>query len=329
MSQPYYAESANKTARGTISIVIPSYGHEKYIAQTLDSLLAQTRQPLEIIVLNDGSPDDTSSAVQPYLNKITYIEQHNHGLMYTLNRGIALCRGDYILVIASDDWLEPAALELLGAALDEHPDIGLAYGGITPVDMTGKPFRDLAMASSPTGKHRELARLITANYIAAPTVLVRRAALENAGPFLDFTYSQDWAMWLAIALQGWSLYGVETAVACYRRHPNNLTRPETLVRALEDNLAMLEATRQRFVNTLTPEYTRAFAAGKQRILRALGWHSLEHGMSDASRKWFYLLSKERVDNNMLMGYMLSTLPKPFYKSVHFMHSNLKRLIVHS
>lgn len=325
MYQPYCAAPTNELASGTISVLIPSYGHARYIQQTLESLLQQTRPPLEIIVVNDGSPDDTASAVQSYLDRITYVEQSNQGLVKTLNRGIALCRGDYILVIASDDWLAPNALELLGVALDKYPDVGLVHSAITVVDMDGQTYPNAKVATSLSGKHREVAKLITANYISAPTALVRKTALVEAGPFENFTYSQDWAMWLAIVLRGWGMYGVAEPVAFYRRHPNNLTRPETQLHALEDNLAMLTSTQQRFCEQLLPEHKRAFAAGRQRILRVLAWYCLENGMREASRSWFQALSKEHIDANLILGYALAILPSFLYHSMRRVRKNVNLL----
>lgn len=325
MSQPCCVAPINESVAGTISVFIPSYGHAHYIAQTLDSLLGQTRPPMEIIVINDGSPDDTASAVLPYLDRIVYAEQPNCGLVETLNRGLARCQGDYVLVIASDDWLAPNALELLGAALDMHPEVGLAHGAIAIVDMNGQVYTNHKTATLLPGRHHEVTKLITANYIAAPTALVRRQALDDAGPYQNFTYSQDWAMWLAIALTGWDFYGVADIVAYYRRHPNNLTRPETLLRALEDNLAMLASIERRFSDTLMLEHIQAFASGRQRILRVLAWHCLENDMRKASRGWFQTLFKERIDGNAVLGYILATFPPFLYYSMRRVRKSVNLL----
>ncbi|HZT95212.1 MAG TPA: glycosyltransferase family A protein, partial [Chloroflexota bacterium] len=101
-----------------ISVIVPAYNHERFIVRTLESLTLQTRPADEIIVVNDGSPDDTETAVAPFLNDIDYIRQPNRGVAAALNRGLERATGDYFLFLASDDYLAPHALEVLATTLD-------------------------------------------------------------------------------------------------------------------------------------------------------------------------------------------------------------------
>jgi len=191
-----------KGRHGTVSVLIPSYNHAPYIRQCLDSILGQTRPADEIIVLDDGSSDDTATVIRPYLDRITFIEQENRGLIRTLNRGVPLCTGDYILMFASDDWLAPDAIAAMAAILDDHPDVGTVHAGVTIVDERGCPQAHLTekLSPYPVGKHRDTAGLILRNYINGQANLSRREAFAGAGPYLDHPFCQDWQMWLTIAL---------------------------------------------------------------------------------------------------------------------------------
>ena len=113
----------------TISVVIPAYGHAHFIRQTLESVLGQTRPPSEVIVINDGSPDDTRGAVRPFMDRITYLEQENQGMVRTMNRARDLATGDYNFGVASDDWLEPDA----SREVDPFVRTGGARVGVQPL----------------------------------------------------------------------------------------------------------------------------------------------------------------------------------------------------
>jgi glycosyl transferase family 2 len=309
--------------QGSISVLIPTYGHAMYIGQTLDSILSQTRPAHEIIVINDGSPDDTGAAVRPYLDRIRYIEQENRGLVETLNRGIGLCRGDYIWILGSDDWLAPDALETLAAVLDRHPDVGLVHGGITVVDAQGRPHPDLRWVPYPAGRHRDIARLFTVNYIAAPAVLCRAAALRAIGPVPNYKFCQDWAMWFQLAYQGWFMYGVARPVAFYRRHGNNLTDPQHATQARQEEVQMRRAMAPLFVEPLLRG--RRIGPPDRHLLRLLGWFSLAHRDRAVARRAFRHLLITRPDFKSATGLALAYVPGPVYANLKKARNRWRRL----
>ena len=167
----------------TTTVVIPAFNHELFIAQTLESVLCQTRLPKEVIVVNDGSPDNTDMAVAPYLDRVTYVRQANTGVSGALNRGIGMASGDYLLFLASDDWLAPNAIELTAEVMDSHPEVGLVHAAVTRVDAHGNILSQARDWRAPFGKHAEVASLIRGNYVPAMGALVRAQAIRNAGPF--------------------------------------------------------------------------------------------------------------------------------------------------
>ncbi len=301
-------------SRGKVSVLIPSYGHAAYIRQTIESILGQTRPVDEIIVINDGSPDDTNSAVAPYLDKITYVEQENRGLTQTLNRGIAMCTGDYIALSASDDWLAPDTIEVLAGIMDDHPDVGLVHGNMTVVDEQGNPSPYFnwhnwqRVAPYPIGKHRQTVALIQRNCIPGQANLCRREALLQAGPYPTHPFLQDWGMWLTIALNGWYLYGEPRSLAYYRRHGNNLSRPSMMEEALLDIVDGMIELERKFTGHLSPEERLAFRATKHSTLRKLGWLYLAQRDRGLAQDIFWRLTLNSRDPRASIGLVATLLP---------------------
>ncbi len=131
----------NEYQKGLISVLVPLYNHEKYIQETIRSLITQTHKEIELIVINDGSPDDSHQRMQEIEKdcvcrffKYTYINKENEGLVKTLNRAITFAQGEFLYIIASDDVAEKDALSTLYEFLSKNPDYGLAVGGNTLID---------------------------------------------------------------------------------------------------------------------------------------------------------------------------------------------------
>ena len=113
----------------TISVIIPAYNRAGEITHAVDSVLAQTRPPLEIIVVDDGSTDETPEVLQRYGERIRVVRQQNQGVAAARNAGIAIARGDLLAFIDSDDVWTPRKLELQAARFEADPELGLVHGG--------------------------------------------------------------------------------------------------------------------------------------------------------------------------------------------------------
>lgn len=293
----------------TVSVAIAAYGHAQYIGRTLESLLGQTRPPAEVIVINDGSPDATREAVKPYLDRITYVEQNNRGFIATMNRATAMARGEYLLQFSSDDWLEPDALEALAGVLDRHSDVGIVHGAVRFVDSDGHPIDRLRWVTYPIGKHRRTPELIRRNFIPATATLLRRVALVDAGLELpDVALFHDWAVWLSLALRGWSLYGLDRTVTYYRRHDRNLSAAVDRGRGYEGLLRLAEEIERRFAGTLSAPERRAFTALKRQARRKMALASLERGERREARSGFATLLARDHDLRAGLGLALSVMP---------------------
>lgn len=120
-----------------ISVIIPTYNREGYIADAIDSVLQQTCGDFEVIVVDDGSTDGTRERVAAYGEKVRYIFTSNRGVGHARNLGMAHARGEFLAFLDSDDVLYPYMLELESRLLDLHPDVGLVYGEMSAFDDNG------------------------------------------------------------------------------------------------------------------------------------------------------------------------------------------------
>lgn len=121
-----------------VSIVIPTYNMAEFLPVALESSLGQDYTDTEIIVVNDGSTDDTETAVRPYLPQVRYQRQENQGLVATLKRGMEIATGQYICFLDADDALCPYTVSAQVEQLDRNPCVGLVFGRAFEMDSLGK-----------------------------------------------------------------------------------------------------------------------------------------------------------------------------------------------
>ncbi|MBI2551217.1 glycosyltransferase family 2 protein [Candidatus Uhrbacteria bacterium] len=171
----------------TISLIIPAYQHARTLPRCLENLLAQTRRPEEIIVVDDGSTDGTSEILRPYAVKVNIIRQENRGSNRARMNGFAASMGDLICFCDADALFVPDALETLETALQEHPEASYAYSGFR---FGWKRFPSYPF--DPT-------RLREMNYVHT-SALIRRDHFPGFDPTIRRL--QDWDLWLTMLEQG-------------------------------------------------------------------------------------------------------------------------------
>lgn len=175
-------------SKQSISIIIPAYQHASTIGACLDSILAQTITPDEIIVVNDGSTDDLPQALKPYQEKIKLINQLNQGSNPTRNRGFKESTSDYIIFCDADVVMQPDMLEKMKDMLDAHPEVSYVYCGFR---YGWKRFSSFSF---------DEARLRRMNYIHT-TALIRRVHFPGFDE--NIKRLQDWDVWLTMLDQGY------------------------------------------------------------------------------------------------------------------------------
>jgi glycosyltransferase involved in cell wall biosynthesis len=207
----------------TVSVVICAYNAAPFIAETLDSLFAQTFSDFEVIIVNDGSTDETATVLQPYLSRIIYYEQPNQGPAAARNAALRLARGEFISVLDSDDLWMPNYLEKMVGYLRAHPEIDLCYPnailfGNSHLD--GKIYQDMYPSSQPV----TLEKLLTRECNIFGLVTFRRAVLERVGQYDETLRGvEDLDLWLRMSQHGCRFSFTEEVLVKYRRRPSSLS----------------------------------------------------------------------------------------------------------
>lgn len=206
-----------------ISVVIPAFNQAQFIDECLDSVAAQTiSESLEIIVVDDGSPDDISRRARQHPVSPTVIRQQNTGVAGARNRGIAESSAPWIAFLDADDRWTPTKLEDQLNALAPLNRPALAFSRYRRTGPDG-PVPHAPDHPSPFLKPRAR-KLLRQNFIGTSTVLVHRRCLERCGGFPETTAlnagGQDYALWLRIAAYFPLVYLPKIAML-YRVHPNN------------------------------------------------------------------------------------------------------------
>lgn len=187
------ARSSSKSP--TVSVVIPAYNSARWIEEAIESVLAQSVPPQDIIVVDDGSTDDTARRVAKFGNRVRYVHQENQGVAAARNAGIARSTGDWIAFLDADDVWHPLKLELQLRALAAHPEVGML--GTDTVDW---PARFEARPASTSVVLRSWEELAVKNRFTTSSVMARRELLDRVGAF-DVTLRgpEDYDLWLRVA----------------------------------------------------------------------------------------------------------------------------------
>jgi glycosyltransferase involved in cell wall biosynthesis len=223
-----------------VSVIIPAYRAAESIAATLDSVLAQTFQDFEIIVVNDGSPDseELEKALEPYRDRIIYVRQENQGPGGARNTGIRMARGAYVAPLDSDDMWDPEHLAAQVAVLEADPSIDMVYADARIIGDVPEAGRTV-MEFCPSVGEVTFERLVTRECTVHICVSVcRREALVRAGLFdPEFRGTEDIDMWMRIARLGGRIVYQRRVLGCYRRHAGSLSSDR--VSMVEGFLAVL------------------------------------------------------------------------------------------
>lgn len=205
-----------------VSILTPVYKGKNFITHAIESALGQTYQHIELVIVNDGSPDNSAEVIRPFLAdpRVKYIEQANAGVATARNTALAHATGDYVGFLDQDDEWMPDKLSLQVNFLESHPDIALVHGRQVCIDDTG-PILDSDFIHIEAVSGHCFPLLFEKNRIAVLTVLARRSAIAEAGGFNpQASRADDYELWLRIAFR--HLIGfIDRPVARYRVHGDN------------------------------------------------------------------------------------------------------------
>lgn len=250
-----------------VSIITPAYNAGRFLPETIESVLAQPFSDWEMVIVDDGSIDETAPLVQRYAEgdpRIRPIRQRNSGASRARNRALSESNPahEYVVFLDSDDLWEPNALEALHQAIEENPQAVGAHGIGSYIDEFGDPIRQGDLEAQqrarrgvifdqegkgkvvdwPLDSPTTFAVLAFQSNIVPPGLAIwRKSAVELAGGFdPSLTYCEDWDLWLRISLLG-DLEFVDKPLVRYRLHASSLTHDQLFMRH------QIERMRQRTI----------------------------------------------------------------------------------
>jgi glycosyltransferase involved in cell wall biosynthesis len=225
--------------RPVISVVIPCYNYARYLPEAIESVVNQSYEPVQVVIVDDGSSDETASVAAAF-PCVRYIHQSNTGLAAARNRGIRESTGRFLLFLDADDRLCPGALESGARAAAEHPGCGFVYGRFRFVDAGGQT---LDSWDPPPDNPDTYLGLFGGNHIAmCATVLFPRAVLEQVGGFRpELRASEDYDLYFRIA-RLYPYFRHSGLMAECRRHGRNMSLDAALM--LRSTLQVVRAQHQ-------------------------------------------------------------------------------------
>lgn len=201
-----------------VSIVVPAYNHGRYLDACLESVLAQSYPAVELIVLDDGSTDETPAVLERYGDRFRWERQPNMGQSATLNKGWGMSRGDILGYLSADDILLPDAAAEAVAVFQARPDVVAAYPDFTLIDSGSRPLRQVRAPD-----YNAVSLLLDLVCQPGPGAFFRRSAWNLAGPWNPLLrQNPDLDFWMRLALQG-DFARIPKTLACFRQHEASQT----------------------------------------------------------------------------------------------------------
>jgi GT2 family glycosyltransferase len=266
MSQVLPSQDETRREHGpTVSVIIPAYNAAAFISETLDSVLAQTFDRYEVIVVNDGSPDTEKleQRLVAYGERVRYIKQENRGAAAARNAGVLAAGGPYVAFLDADDaWTESYLAEQLRFIESGDPPFDLVYAdalltGDSP--LAGKTFMEIAPSEGAVTFEKLLTdecNLITSGVVA------RRQLLLDVGLFdEELRRAQDYDLWLRLAKAGARIGYQRKVLVRYRCHADSLSGDAAT--QITRHLTVLNKTARR--NDLTPDERRVLEGARARL----------------------------------------------------------------
>lgn len=269
-----------------VSVIIPAYNASSFIGQAIDSILGQTYQDIEIIVVDDGSADATKDIVAQYGDRVTYIYQENQGHAISRNVGMKNSMGEYCAFLDADDQWLPEKIERQVKVLNERPEVGIVHCDIKKVDADGNFI--------PKYKENEKYKtgdifpylLTRKGHIATSSAIFRRECVEKLGGFDETVRefgSEDREFWLRIC-KHYKVVHVEDPLVVYRHLTKSLSRSRKLDNIIKGRRWAINKSLKGFTPSLYGWYLKRIAYSA--IYKDLGYAFLADSDFQAARVYY-------------------------------------------
>jgi len=285
-----------------VSVIIPVFNGEKYIAHALKSIYCQTYKNFEVICVDDGSTDSSAGIIRNF-ESVIYHYQENKGIPAARNIGIKLSQGELIALLNQDDLWLPDKLRLQVNYLLKHPEVAMVHSNIN----ISKNEITISPKTSNNKRHKGIFifdELYLGNFIFSLTVLVRRECLGVSGFFdEEIRLASDYDLWLRMAAN-FGIGYLDVVTGTYRLHSNNLSNNR--LPCIKDDIKVLNK-----MDVMYPELVEKIPKEKRNNKRfhlnfLLGCQYLSQYNLFSARKYFFIALKYRKNWVPIYGYILLT-----------------------
>ncbi|MGP4843261.1 glycosyltransferase family 2 protein [Marinobacter sp. 1Y8] len=261
-----------KANQSLISIVTPTYNREAFLGEAIQSVIDQTYEHFELIIVDDGSTDESEALVQRYVqedSRIRYFKQHNQGQSVARNRGVQESRGEFVCFLDSDNKWFPDKLEVSVKAFADNPSVDIVYGDNVTISETGA---ETSRSNMPRHSGRITGRLLADNFISMNTTMVRKHCFDKLGAFNERDrLAEDYELWLRLSTEFRFLY-IPHYFGYYRVMDDQISTDKEARFSANERIVL--AFLQQFPEALTRKEQRAglcrFYLRKARYLSATG-----------------------------------------------------------
>ena len=203
-----------------VSIVMPAYNSGKTISESVNSIIAQTYEDWELIVIDDGSADETPEIISSFAKqdkRIRFLQNDkNSGVSYTRNRAVRMAEGEWIAFLDSDDLWRPEKLEKQMALVKEHPDMVVCYTASSFIDDNGDPYGYVM----PAVEELNYETLLRKNLMSCSSVMIRASVMKGIKMPSDKMH-EDYFVWLTVLREYGIAYGINEPLLIYRMCENS------------------------------------------------------------------------------------------------------------
>jgi len=320
-----------------VAIIIPCYNYGRFLGEAIESALAQTVQPDEILVVDDGSTDDTAAVASYHGDRVRYVHQENEGPSSARNHGIRITESQWMLFLDADDVLDPRAIEELSecARLPERPD--LVFGDASTVegdtvtceryvaekdiyDCVAERLTESRLLLDPKKLWCRVVR--KGNFIPPSTTLIHRCCFEHSGFFNErVRRGEDWELIVRLALQHRFVFTARVLCA-RRRHESNLTNPDAFRPAFSDSMDLFES-----LLSLPWSHRERHVLKEARLKRFFEYGKTCHwrGYPQEARRWLFRAWKGRPHYLAWLLHLLKAcLPSALVRKTGNLRGRLRR-----
>jgi glycosyltransferase involved in cell wall biosynthesis len=281
-----------------VSVIIPTFNRRDYLPIALDSVLAQTYTDYEIVIIDDGSTDDTRDILAPYEKSIRYFYQENLGIAAARNRGIEESRGTYLALLDSDDYWLPGKLACQVEGLEKNPQWGMVATRCSSISPDGRFRRH----NRPGKSGWILTDLFKSNFIRTSSAMITRQCLEQVGLFdTSLPECEEYDLWLRIAHR-YPIGFITQPLTVYTDNPHGVSTDSLAGRHVRIRVLDKEYLRECLPPAL---YRRRMA----RNYHYLGRHYLRRGRRSEGKNYLRQAAQlNPLDLKNLFHYLLNLFP---------------------